>query len=276
MHKVLVLLLLIAASCTIAIAQDGPVLSGTVKDQNGDVVGGATVKLSRSRTALTATTDAEGAFRFTQLDPADYTLRVVAKGFAVAEQSVEITQAGARDVNVTLAVAESRVTVSAEIGRSEEVVNVAQAVNVVGTEALLERVTSVVAQAGEEEAGLNVQRTSPTIGAIVVRGLTGKNVVNFVDGVRFTHAGQRGGINTFFNLNEPTNLQSIEVVRGPNGAQYGSDSLSGTVNLITRTPVYGNADSEWHGNFLAGFTSADKSLNGAALVGYGTRTSTLR
>lgn len=264
------LLILGCASMTVgqAAAQS---LTGTVKDQNGDVVSGASVTLKRARGALTTTTDSVGAFRFDGLSAGAYTLRVVAKGFAIGEQNVQVAAAGNQELAVSLAIGESRVTISAEVGRSEEIRNVPQAVSIIGTEAILERATSVLAQAGEEEAGLNMQRTSPTIGAIVVRGLTGKNVVNFVDGVRFTHAGQRGGINTFFNLNEPTNLQAIEVLRGPNGAQYGSDSLSGTVNLITRSPVYGNREGEWHGDFSSGFGSSDHGFGGAGLVSYGTR-----
>ena len=130
-------------------------------------------------------------------------------------------------------------TVTAETGREIALVNVPQAVSIIGREQLAERSGSVLAQVAEEEVGLNVQKTSPTIGAIVVRGLTGKNVVNYIDGVRYTNSGQRGGINTFFNLNDESNLQSIEVLRGPNSAQYGSDSLGGTVNLLTRSAVFG-------------------------------------
>ncbi|MFM9903085.1 MAG: TonB-dependent receptor domain-containing protein [Pyrinomonadaceae bacterium] len=246
-------------------------LAGIVNDQNGDAVAGARVSVSSetSRAGLTTVTSREGTFSFTALPAGVYRLRVVASGFAVAEQSV---QAGvANNVTVTLAVGESHVTVTAEFGQSEEAKNVPQAVNVIGTDQILQRVTSVIAQAGKEEAGLNYQRTSPTIGAIVIRGLTGKNVVNFVDGVRFTHSGQRGGINTFFNLNEPSSMQSIEVLRGPNGAQYGSDSLSGTVNLVTKSPAYGFDKPEWHGEFTPSFSTADRSYGTSALVSYGTR-----
>jgi hemoglobin/transferrin/lactoferrin receptor protein len=270
MKKALFVLLFAIGCAGIISAQNAGTLSGVVKDANGDVVAGASVTL-RGTTTTSTTSDAAGAFRFEGLQSGGYSLRVVARGFGPVEQAVQVATGTNQELNIELAVAESRVTVSAEIGRSEETVNVPQAVNVVGTEAILERVTSVLAQAGEEEAGLNLQRTSPSIGAIVIRGLTGKNVVNFVDGVRFTHGGQRGGINTFFNLNEPTNLQAVEVVRGPNGAQYGSDSLSGTVNLITKSPAYGKDGSEWHGDISSGFTTADSSFGGAALVSYGTR-----
>ena len=262
--------IIVLTVCAQAKAQ---VVSGTVIDQNGDVVSGARVTMrdTQSRVVLATTTGRDGTFTLKTLPLGEYKLRVVADGFAVAEKTVQLDRLNASDLAVTLFVSESRITVTAEIGQAEEARNVAQAVSVIGTEAISERATSVLAQVGEEEAGLNLQRTSPTIGAVVVRGLTGKNVANFVDGVRFSNGAQRGGINTFFNLNEPTNLQSVEVLRGPNGAQYGSDSLAGTVNLITKTPVYGAAKPEFHGEFTPGFASADRGFGSSALLSYGTQ-----
>jgi len=248
------------------------VFAGTVKDQNGHLIAGASVTMrnAASRLVVTQTTGREGMFSFPNLAPGEYTLRVWAEGFEMSEQTVRSPAPGAGPV-VTLAIGESRLTVSAEVGQAEDARNVAQAVSVIAAEAISERATSVLAQVGVEEAGLNLQRTSPTIGAVVVRGLTGKNVANYVDGVRFSNGGQRGGINTFFNLNEPTNLQAIEVLRGPNGAQYGSDSLAGTVNLITKTPVYGANKAEFHGEVTPSFSTADRGFGSSALLSYGTQ-----
>lgn len=248
-------------------------LAGTVKDQDGAVVAGANVTFRNARTgaARAAVTAGDGEFLFRNVAEGDYTIRVFAPGFSVANETIRVEATNPSDQQITLEVGESRVTVTAEVGQAEDARNVPQAVTVIGPEAILERATLVLAQAGEEEAGLNVQRTSPTLGAIVVRGLTGKNVVNFVDGVRYTNGGQRGGINTFFNLNEPANLQAIEVLRGPNGAQYGSDSLAGTVNLITKAPVFGSETSEVHGDFSPSFSLADRSFGSSAMLSYGTR-----
>ncbi len=248
-------------------------VTGTVKDQNGALVSGATVTMqsSHSHVGLTTSTNGEGRFLFKGLPVADYNLRVLAQGFAVYEQTVQINGSNPSNLTIALSIGENRVTVTAEVGRGEEAKNVPQAINLISSEAIMQRATTVLAQAGEEEAGLNFQKTSPTIGAIVIRGLTGKNVVNFVDGVRYTNGTQRGGINTFFNLNDQSFLQSIEVLRGSNGAQYGSDSLAGTVNLITKSGVYGGDISEFHGDLMAGFNTADHSYGSNTLFSYGDR-----
>ena len=66
---------------------------------------------------------------------------------------------------------------------------------------------TVVAQAVEGEAGVHLQRTSPTMAGIFVRGLTGNKVNVFVDGVRYSNGAQRGGVNTFLDLIEPDALE---------------------------------------------------------------------
>ncbi|MEO7658686.1 MAG: DUF2012 domain-containing protein, partial [Pyrinomonadaceae bacterium] len=173
-------------------------IAGTVKDPNGDLIAGASVTVRNKQTSIgkTTMTGRDGSFSFSSLQTGEYNLRVLANGFAAAEQTVQVSGGSMTGISITLSIGENRLTVTAEVGQAEEARNVAQAVSVIGTEAISERATSVLAQVGEEEAGLNTQRTSPTIGAVVVRGMTGKNVANFVDGVRFTNGAQRGGINT--------------------------------------------------------------------------------
>ena len=266
-------LCLLSAGIISAQAVDTGKLTGVIRDANQAVVAGARVLIrnTRSKIEQTASSDADGSFSFGNLPPGSYEVRVLADGFSLETRNIEVSSSAAATADFSLSVGETRVTVTAEVGQAEEKINVPQAVNIIGSNEILERATSVLAQAGKEEAGLNVQKTSPTIGAIVVRGLTGKNVVNYVDGVRYTNGAQRGGINTFLNLNEPTNFQSIEVLRGPNGAQYGSDSLGGTVNLLTRSPRFGLTEAEFHGEIIPVFSSADRGFGSSAYFSYGTQ-----
>src|SRR6266481_7423422 len=86
----LLLVLLCVAFSVTAIAQEvtGGV-QGTVKDQNGAVVVGATVEVSGSALIgkRDATTDAGGNFRITQLPPGSYDVVVSSKGFTPLNQS---------------------------------------------------------------------------------------------------------------------------------------------------------------------------------------------
>ena len=76
---------------------------------------------------------------------------------------------------------------------------------------------------------------------IFVRGLTGNKVNVFVDGVRYSNGAQRGGVNTFLDLIDPSTLEGIEVLRGTSSAQYGSDALGGSVQFLTQVPTLSSA-----------------------------------
>src|SRR5215203_5721009 len=246
-------------------------IKGVVKDINGAVISGARVSLlSPSGRELASFTDREGNFLFENLAAGEYRLQVSADGFSGSDRTVR-AETGSSLEEIILSVGGPRFSVTAEVGQSEDRADIPQPINIIGPVQIRERATTFLAQIAKEEVGLNVQRTSPTIGAIVVRGLTGKNVVNFVDGVRYTNGAQRGGINTFFNLNDASNIQSVEVLRGPNSAQYGSDSLGGTVNLLTRSPAFGIDDPEFHGEINPTYTSADRGFGASGLFSYSTR-----
>ncbi|MCY7346230.1 MAG: TonB-dependent receptor [Pyrinomonadaceae bacterium] len=271
MKKLIICLTLILFSAVGALAQSQSKIVGTVKDQNDAAVVGARVFLLDTQTRMerTTTSGADGVFKFENLAAGAYQIRIAAENFAVQKRDVSLSKVETANLDFALEIGESRLTVTAEVGQIEQTENVPQPVSIITTNEILQRTTSVIAQIGEEEVGLNVQRTSPTIGAVVVRGLTGKNVVNYVDGVRYTNGAQRGGINTFLNLNDPSNFSTVEVLRGPNAAQYGSDSLGGTVNLLTKSPVFGDTP-KFGGEIIPSFNTANRSFGSSVLLSYGT------
>ena len=128
-----------------------------------------------------------------------------------------------------------------------------------------------MAQVVNEEQGVNLQRTSPSLSAVFVRGLTGRNVAVYVDGVRYTTSAQRGGVGTFFSLIEPSSLETVEILRGPNSSQYGSDAHGGVVNFLSRAPIYGDKDGEFHGNTNTFYSSVTNGFGGNQLLTYGTK-----
>lgn len=251
-----------------SIAQSSSSLSGTVRDRNGEVVGGVQVTL-RGVVIRSVVTDPTGSFQFGQVPAGDYIVTFVSNGFAEQTRKVSISGQNTK-IDTTLEVDSIKAAVTAEIGQELDKNEIPQSINTIGNRQLLERTNPILAQAAQEEAGVNLQRTSPTMGGIFIRGLVGTKVNVYVDGVRYTTSAQRGGVSTFFNLNDASGLDSIEVIRGSSSAQYGSDALGGTVSLLSRAPVFGSERSEFHGEANASFATVDRSAGGSVLLSYGT------
>ncbi len=253
---------------SIAQAQVSFDVSGAVKDQNGAVISGAQINL-RGVISRSVVTDSGGNFSFSNIPGGDYELKISASGFSDESRKISV-DSNTKAFEIIMEIGSPTVTVTAEVGQATETKNVPQAINLIGSQQILERANPIIAQAAQEEVGVNLQRTSPTMGGIFIRGLVGTKVNVYVDGVRYTTGAQRGGVSTFFNLNEPTVMQSIEILRGSNSAQYGSDALGGTISFLTKNPLLGDKKSEFHGEFSTNFNSADKSFGGSTLFSYGT------
>src|SRR5262245_2636547 len=76
-------LLTLTLTAASALASPTGVIIGSIKDQSGAAISGAQITLVRTdtNTRLTAKTDANGAYQFPQLAPANYALTVEANGF---------------------------------------------------------------------------------------------------------------------------------------------------------------------------------------------------
>jgi outer membrane receptor protein involved in Fe transport len=250
-------------------------VEGTVTDAAGGALAGVRVYLLDARQALAGAgeTDAAGRFRLESVAPGTYVLRIARKDFAARRVPVEVGagQTASLAVKLEVEALAEQVTVTAEAGQVADARNTAQPVNIVNEDEISERAPEVVAQVVDEEQGVNLQRTSPSLSAVFVRGLTGRNVAVYVDGVRYTTSAQRGGVGTFFSLIEPSSLETVEILRGPNSSQYGSDVLGGVVNFISEAPVYGGADGEWHGRSSVYYTSPTNGFGGNTLFTYGTK-----
>ena len=101
-----------------------------------------------------------------------------------------------------------------------------------------------------------------------IRGLEGNRVLIVVDGVRvpdsFAFGAQSVGRGDQVDLDT---LKSVEIVRGPASALYGSDGLAGSVSFITKNP----SDIIKPGRTVAGrarvgYASADQSWTESVLL----------
>jgi ankyrin repeat protein len=84
----------------------GAAVGGTIRDQNGAVIPGATVALTTSGVNYFSVTSENGTFRFEQLTAGNYMFMVEAPGFSRAELNIYLEPDSDRQVDQTLQVAD--------------------------------------------------------------------------------------------------------------------------------------------------------------------------
>ena len=103
-------------------------IQGTVTDPTGAVVGGAKVTITNKGTGqvITVTTTSAGAYTSGALNPAEYAVRVEAKGFKTTQLGTVVQTNTTASGNVTLALGDSTQVIEVQAG--EVSVNTEQAI----------------------------------------------------------------------------------------------------------------------------------------------------
>jgi hypothetical protein len=151
-------------------------ITGTVKDRSGGALVGADVNVLSPQLAAVASTktDKDGKFRVTGLADGQYLLIVKFAGLAERHVTAKVgADAPALEIVLDVAALGEDVTVTANPGGLGDINRLTQPVNVISADDVLIRARTIVAQAVEGETGVNLQRTSPGMAGIFVRGLTG-------------------------------------------------------------------------------------------------------
>jgi iron complex outermembrane receptor protein/vitamin B12 transporter len=216
-------------------AQGGGTLSVQVVDSLGARVAGASVTLTRDGSQVAESkSNAEGTFTFSELTPGRYQVTATAQGFqprtsdpvyagpgsrAIVEVALEV---GAlhQDIVVT---AESGTVRQSQTGAPVTVID-SQTLEALNKPDLLEALRLVpgaqIVQVGERGGGTS----------LFLRGGNANFTKVLVDGMP---ANDIGGAFDFGQL-DTAGVDRIEVLRQTNSVRYGSDALTGVVNIATR------------------------------------------
>jgi outer membrane receptor for ferrienterochelin and colicin len=99
------------------------------------------------------------------------------------------------------------------------------------------------------QKGVYVQQTTPGQGSVYIRGRAGRDVLYLFNGLRMNPSFVRSGQNQYFGVVDPFATRQINVFRGPVSVFYGSDALSGGVNIVPIIPSLRKGDG-WDGKVL--------------------------
>src|SRR5215218_1751354 len=237
-------------------------VAGTVVDQTGASVGGAWVVLfgAAGIEAQRSLTDQRGQFTLDKVIAADYIVSIQKNGFRELRRVLHVVPGESVQLQFQLNVASifESVTVTPARGQPQEVFDVPQSPVVITEAEMARRYANILPQALRDVPGVHIQQTTAGQGSPFVRGLTGQQVLHLINGVRFNNSTFRPGANQYTALIDQDFADQVEVVRGPGSTQYGSDSLGGTINVLTRTP-HGSNSFGIQGNVNTYFASADLS-----------------
>jgi len=241
-----VVLLVILLLSSVSYAQAGrSTVRGTVRDQQGNLIAGATVKLENAERNFnrTQTTTQEGTYVFTAVPPGTYTIDVEAQGFK----------------KTSLAAVQALVDTSVDADIALEVGNVSETVNITaGSEAPLNTTDATIGVAFEnrriEQLPLNARNV---VGLLSLQ--TGVTPAGYVNGGRADQANitldgvdvneQQRGLDivtdeAFASVlrSTPDSLQEFRVITTNPNAEQGRSS-GAQVSLITKSGT-----NDWHGS----------------------------
>ncbi len=245
-RSICVVLALVAApvATSPALAQSSASLSGVIRATSGTPVGSATVTLSGEGldTPRTSTTGESGRYRFSELSPGAYALRVIRPGFREGDARVTLT--GDQRLDIALVpVPLQEIVVTASRGE-QEIARVPAAINVITRDEIqqgraathleesLRRIPGVRVEdelGGTSRTRIIIRGTGTRANSPAGSGVRGVRVL--VDGIPKNNGG--GSAQDLINI-DLESVERIEVLKGPSSALYGNQS-GGVVNIITES-----------------------------------------
>lgn len=212
-----------------------------VKDQTGALLPLATITVTNVATGIeqVGVTDASGRCVFQNLSVGLYRLRVQKEGFSESVRTLSLAEAGrVLEVEFVLVLGTITEEVTVTVARGERDVMEVPA----RTETLSEQMIARQNPVTPADLLLNLPNlTSVNSGPLLVRprlrGLDSTRLLILVDGERLNNSRtSTGSMGVEIGLIDPSLIETIEVVHGSGSALYGTDALSGTINITTRIP----------------------------------------
>jgi outer membrane receptor protein involved in Fe transport len=207
-------------------------LEGTVLDPSGKVVPGVSVNLIRALVVIgECRTNASGVYKFENLQAGNYQISANTRG--LSSQSIAVNVSGEstkQDINLKLSAVESQVVVSASMSAAL-VPEIGSSVSLVSGQEISDRGAQNAFEILRGIPGLEVSQTGRKGGVtgVYIRGGESKYNLIMVDGIAMNEFG-----GNFDMASLPADgIERVELIRGPQSALYGSNAVTGVINIVT-------------------------------------------
>jgi catecholate siderophore receptor len=248
-YKIVFTLLLTAAFTVSAFAQTTEkCFRGIVKDADGAVISGAEILLKneKGKTIDKAETDAAGEFALNCFEAGEYTLKIskegmtpIVKNLSLKKQDLQVsdivleTQVVSETVTVEIEPAFVSTTSEAATKTATPLRDVPQSVEIINRQLLDSQAVRTMQDALYNVTAVSVAQGEGRRDQFFIRGFSAIGD-QFIDGVRDDAPYYR----------DLSNIEQIEVVKGPSAVLFGRGSSGGIINRTTKKPsVFGRVGS---------------------------------
>jgi hypothetical protein len=231
-------------------------IAGTVTDPSGAALPSATVTLKNNDTGATQTTTSSstGAYRFSLLNPGNYSVSASAQGFQGTQQSVSVAVGQASTVNIRMQVATASQTVEVTAQGGAVQTENGNVSTTISPEAIanIPNPGNDLTYYVQTSPGATMN-TQGGYGNSSTFGISATSNFFTVDGMSendpFLNLSNSGATNLLLGSND---IQTASVVNNGYTGEYGT--LAGAnVNFVTKSgtnKVHGNAEYFWNGRVL--------------------------
>ena len=237
--KIRILISILLLNASISVKSQYVSFSGKITNNKSVAIPHSSVYLLN--TNLGTISDAQGNFNFKNISPGDYEVQVSSIGYATLNKEIVIGKSGNQSVNFSLTDASLQleaVLVSAE-KKEAFLQKVPLSITAISSRQVKDyrlwdshELTAIVPNLYSASSGDDRNVTG-------IRGIATTSfdpaVATYIDGVN------QFSLDTY--MPQLSDVERIEVLRGPQGTLYGRNAMGGVINIITKQP----------GNTLSGF-----------------------
>ena len=238
MLRSLYTLALVCALASPAAAQTATI-TGTITDQTGAAVPGATVTLDGPGGVQSAVSGARGEYSFANVANGTYKVNAILPGFAPATRDVVVSGSNVEVPAISLSLASLTDTIVVSASKSDTAL--------IDAPATISLVTSDVLASTPAQNYGDLLRALPGVNVIQLSArdinVTNRQGTSTLTNSQLVLLDDRSIYLDFFGLvlwdflpSNMSDIRQIEVIRGPASAVWGANALTGVVNVITKTP----------------------------------------
>jgi len=181
-----------------------------------------------------AQTDAEGSYTMNDLPKGTFLVEVQMLGYADKAQTVKIEGTTTFNVALSESEIEEHEVVVTGTSRATSLQHTPQAITVVNKDYLNENASTNVIDAIAQTPGVSAMTDGQSIAKPVIRGLGYNRVLTINDGVEQV---DQPWFDEFGIEADGDAVNRYEILKGPGSLAYGSDAISGVINLIPEQPL---------------------------------------